>query len=42
MELSADFDPRQHYKPVIDDGEMNDAERVAAGLLSSDDIALDL
>ena len=42
VELYPDFDPRQHYKPVIDGSDMNDAERVAAGLLSPDDIELEL
>lgn len=42
VELYPEFDPRQHYQPIIDGSEMNDAERVAAGLLSPDDIVLEL
>lgn len=41
-ELHAEFDPRVHYKAVITGEELNDAERVAAGAASPDEIELDL
>ena len=34
-----DFDPRQHYKLTVSDGELNDVERNAAAT-SADDIEL--
>ncbi len=37
----ADFDPRRHYAPTIDEREMSAAERAAAGAASVDDIELD-
>jgi hypothetical protein len=37
----ADFDPRRHYAPTIDEREMTKAERAAAGADSVDDIELD-
>lgn len=37
----ADFDPRRHYAPTIDDREISAAERAAAGATSVDDIELD-
>lgn len=37
----ADFDPRQHYAPTIDEREMSAAERASAGAASVDDIELD-
>lgn len=40
VEQYADFDPKQHYKPVIDALEMNEAEREALGTASVDDIPL--
>ena len=40
VEQFEDFDPRQHYKPVIDGLELNDAERAALGAASVDDIPL--
>jgi len=42
VELHPDFDPRQHYQPVIDGSELNEAERAAAGDLTPDDIELSL
>lgn len=42
VEMFDDFDPRQHYKPVIDGSDLNEAERAAVGELSADDIKLDL
>jgi hypothetical protein len=41
-ELHEEFDPRVHYTPVITGEELNDAERVAAGAASPDEIELDL
>jgi hypothetical protein len=36
-----DFDPRQHYKLTVSDGELNDVERnAAAGAINPDDIEL--
>ena len=36
-----DFDPRQHYKLTVSDGELNDIERnAAAGTANPDDIEL--
>lgn len=35
-----DFDPRQHYKLTVSDGELNDVERNAAAATSPDDIEL--
>ncbi len=36
-----DFDPRQHYKLTVSDGELNDVERnAAAGAANPDDIEL--
>jgi hypothetical protein len=40
VEQFPDFDPRQHYKPVIEALEMNEAERAAIGTASVDDIPL--
>jgi len=40
VEQFADFDPRQHYKPLIDASEMNEAELAAVGTASVDDIPL--
>jgi hypothetical protein len=40
VEQFADFDPKQHYKPVIEALEMNEAERAALGTASIDDIPL--
>jgi hypothetical protein len=40
VEQFEDFDPRQHYKPVIEALEMNEAERAAIGTASVDDIPL--
>lgn len=37
----ADFDPRQHYAPTIDEREMSAAERASAEAASVDDIELD-
>lgn len=37
----ADFDPRRHYAPTIDEREMTKAERAAAGAISVDDVELD-
>lgn len=37
----ADFDPRRHYAPTLDEREMSAAERAAAGARSVDDIELD-
>jgi hypothetical protein len=42
VELHADFDPSQHYKPVIDGLEMNEAEQAVAAPATVDDIALKL
>ena len=36
----ADFDPRQHYAPTIDEREMSIAERASAGASSVDDVEL--
>jgi hypothetical protein len=40
VEQFADFDPKQHYKPLIDVSEMNEAELAAVGTASVDDIPL--
>jgi hypothetical protein len=37
----ADFDPRRHYAPTIDEREMTVAERASAGAASVDDVELD-
>lgn len=37
----ADFDPRRHYAPTIDEQEMTVAERASAGAASVDDVELD-
>jgi hypothetical protein len=37
----ADFDPRRHYAPTIDEREMSAAERAASGAASVDDVELD-
>ena len=37
----ADFDPRRHYVPTIDEREMTVAERASAGVASVDDVELD-
>lgn len=42
VEMFEDFDPKIHYKPVIDGSELNEAERAAVGELSADNIELDL
>lgn len=42
VELKPDFNPREHYKPVIAGEEMNDAEKSAAGPVSADEIELNL
>lgn len=41
-ELKPDFNPREHYKPVIAGEELNEAERSAIGSLSPDEVQLDL
>jgi hypothetical protein len=42
VELHPDFNPKEHYKPVIAGEELNDAERSAAGPVSPDEIPLNL
>jgi hypothetical protein len=43
IDLFADFDPRVHYKLVVDVADMNAEERALAGVERSvDDIGLDL
>ena len=42
VELHKDFNPREHYKPVIAGEELNDAERSAIETGSPNDIQLDL
>lgn len=42
VELHHDFNPREHYQPVISGDELNDAERSAVAANSPDDIQLDL
>ena len=42
VELHKDFNPHEHYQPVITGEELNDAERSAIGAVSPDDIQLDL
>jgi P-loop Domain of unknown function (DUF2791) len=37
----ADFDPRRHYAPTVDEREMTAAERAAAGAADVDDVAFD-
>ena len=37
----ADFDPRRHYAPTIDEREMTAAERAAAGAADVDDVVFD-
>jgi hypothetical protein len=37
----ADFDPRRHYAPTIDEREMTRAERAAAGATDVDDVEFD-
>jgi hypothetical protein len=37
----ADFDPRRHYAPTIDEQEMSVAERASAGASSVDDVELE-
>ena len=37
----ADFDPRRHYAPTIDEREMSVAERASAGAASVDDVELE-
>jgi hypothetical protein len=37
----ADFDPRRHYAPTIDEQEMSVAERASAGAASVDDVELE-
>jgi hypothetical protein len=41
-ELHPDFDPRESYQPVINGGELNDAERAAVTKSSPDEIDLEL
>jgi hypothetical protein len=36
----ADFDPRRHYAPTVDEREMTGAERAAAGAVDVDDVEL--
>ncbi len=36
----ADFDPRRHYAPTVDDREMSAAERAGAAATSVDDVEL--
>ena len=36
-----DFNPREHYKPVIEGSELNEDERAASGVDSLDEIKLD-
>ena len=38
----ADFDPRLHYAPTVDEREMTTSERAAAAASSVDDIELKL
>jgi hypothetical protein len=42
VELHQEFNPREHYKPVITGEELNDAERTAVAAASPDDIQIDL
>ena len=42
VELHKDFNPHEHYQPVISGEELNDAERSAIGAVSPDEIQLDL
>jgi hypothetical protein len=42
VELHHDFNPREHYQPVISGEELNDAERSAVAAVSPDDIQIDL
>jgi hypothetical protein len=42
VELHKDFNPLEHYQPVITGEELNDAERSAIGAVSPDEIQLDL
>lgn len=37
----ADFDPRRHYAPTVDEREMTKAERAAAGAADVDEVELD-
>ena len=37
----ADFDPRRHYAPTVDEREMTAAERAAAGAADVDDVVFD-
>jgi hypothetical protein len=37
----ADFDPRRHYAPTVDEREMTSAERAAAGAADVDDVELE-
>ena len=41
VELHADFDPKLHYKPVIEGSELSEDERAVAGVDSLDEIKLD-
>jgi hypothetical protein len=38
----ADFDPRRHYAPTVDEREMTKAERAAAGAADVDEVEIDL
>ena len=38
----ADFDPRRHYAPTVDEREMTAAERAAAGAADVDDVVFEL
>jgi hypothetical protein len=42
VELHHEFNPHEHYKPVITGDELNDAERSAIAAVSPDEIQLDL
>jgi hypothetical protein len=42
VELHKDFNPHEHYQPVITGEELNDAERSAIGAASPDEIKLEL
>ena len=41
VELHADFDPKLHYKPVLEGSELSEDERAVAGVDSLDEIKLD-
>ena len=40
VEIHEEFDPKHHYKPVIEGSELSDAERSVAGMESLDEIEL--